>query len=109
MKNVLLASAAVALFALAGCTSGDSMMMKDDAMAKEAVETQPVTYNPPPAAPAGDAMAADASGDDAMMNLCLSKGGSIGEWPGEESGTKTCQADGNEYPLAMLSSFPAFQ
>ena len=108
MKNVLLASAAVAIFGLAGCAD---TMMKDDGMAKEAVETSPVTYQAPPAAPAEDTMV-KASGDDPMMDLCFSKGGSLSEWPGADanSGTKTCRAaDGSEYPLASLSSFEQFQ
>jgi len=104
MKNVVLATVAVAVFGLAGCATGDKMM-KDDAMAKEAVETAPVTYEAPPAAPAEVASA------NPMMDLCASKGGAIGEWPGADanSGTKTCQLGGNEYPLAALTSYEAFQ
>lgn len=108
MKNVLLASVAVAVFGLAGCAKEDKMM-KDDGMAKEAVETQPVTYEAPPAAPAGDTMAKEAS-DNPMMDLCFDKGGSIGEWPGADESTKTCDTpDGSSYPLASLTSFEAFQ
>lgn len=112
MKNVLLASVAVALFGLAGCASGDKMMKDDaaatDAMTKEAVETTPVTYQAPPPAP--EPVAA-ASSDNPSMDLCFSKGGTIGEWAGADadSGTKTCQLEGNEYPLASIASYEAFQ
>jgi hypothetical protein len=103
MKNVLLASAAVALFGLAGCASGG------DAIVKDAVETSPVTYKAPPPAPAVTAAAPASS--NPSMDLCLSKGGSIGEWAGADaaSSTKTCQLGGSEYPLAALTSYEVFQ
>lgn len=105
MKNVLLASAAVALFGLAGCASGG------DAMIKDAVETSPVTYKAPPPAVEPVATAAAPASSNPSMDLCLSKGGSIGEWAGADaaSSTKTCQLDGSEYPLAALTSYEVFQ
>lgn len=128
MKNLLLATATVAIFGLAGCATEDKMMkddamakdamMKDDAMAKDAMMKDDAMAKD--AMMKDDAMAKDAmmkddtmaagSGSDAMMDLCLSKGGSIGAWAGEGDSTKTCDtAEGNSYPLAQLTSFPEFQ
>jgi len=107
MKNVILASLAVAAFGIAGCASSEKVM---ESKAPAAAETAPVTYQAPPAAPTKEVMAADAGSDNPMMDLCLEKGGSIGEWPGEDGATKTCDtADGSSFPLASLTSFEAFQ
>jgi putative hemolysin len=106
MKNVLLASVAVAVFGLAGCASEDKMM-KDDAMMEKEVMTEPVTYEAPPAT---ETMAKEEASSDPMMDLCFEKGGSIGQWAGGDDSTKTCDLpDGNSYALAQLTSYPAFQ
>lgn len=120
MKNVLLATVAVAIFGLAGCASHDDKMMKDDAMAKDAMMKDDAMAKDEAmmkddgmmkddAMMKDDTMAAG-DGSDAMMDLCFSKGGSIGAWAGDDDSTKTCDtAEGNSYPLAQLTSFPEFQ
>lgn len=105
MKNIVLASVAVAIFGLAGCASnGDTT-----APVTTQAAPQPVTYKAPPAAPPQDTTVA-AGSNDPMMALCFENGGSIGEWPGADGATKTCDTpDGNSYPLASLTAFEAFQ
>lgn len=107
MTKTFLASVAIAAIALAGCAKEEKMMKDPAPAAAESVTTEPVTYSAPPKK---EVMVDESAGQDPMMDLCFEKGGQIGEWPGENASTKTCRAaDGNEYPLASLSSYEAFQ
>lgn len=115
MKNLLLASATIAIFGLAGCAHHNDKMMKDDAamaddaMMKDDAMAKDDGMMKDDAMMKDDTMAAG-DGSDAMMDLCLGKGGSIGAWAGEGDSTKTCDTpDGNSYPLAQLTAFEAFQ
>ncbi len=112
MKHIILTSLSVAVLGLAGCAAGNKIV--DDAAsavgsAADAVTSAPakVTYKAPPPAPEVT------SSGDANADLCLSKGGTIGEWPdvnAEGGATKNCRlADGSEYPLASVQLFEPFQ
>jgi len=111
MKNSLIACIAVSFIALAGCASNDSMaekdgMMEKDAMMEKEVMVEEESMMEKEVMAEGEVMAETNS----MADLCLSKGGSLGEWPGEEAATETCRlGDGSEYPLASIASYEAFQ